>query len=181
MKVRQKSGFPENIFSLIKEVMPFSLLHPLHSPVLTHKGNLGTGCSRSSSSFLCVQTFCIISILSAGRFKENSNTSYFFISTDISLHSPCNICCPPAIFSSLKSDIAFLILLLFPPCFPPHPVYPYPSLPKCHITALLQSTPFSTHAISSLFTCQPEMDYFKCSLNLCCFPDRLTRNLETQI
>lgn len=87
--------------------MPFSFLHSLHSPVLTEKGNLGTGCSCSSSSLLCVQTFCVISILPAGRLKENSNTSYFFLSTDISLHSPCNICCPPAIFSILKSDIPF--------------------------------------------------------------------------
>lgn len=59
--------------------MPSSSLHSLHFPVLIQKRKLGieSSCSRYSF-FVCVQKCCVIFILSAGRYKENCNTSYFF-------------------------------------------------------------------------------------------------------
>lgn len=103
-------------------------LPSLHFPGLIPKQKLGTEarCHRYSF-FLRVQNCSVIFILSALRYKENWNTSYFFFATYISEHSPCNIFCPPAIFSALKSDIPFFVLLLFPPCFLCHLVRPFPS------------------------------------------------------
>lgn len=70
--------------------MPFSLLHSLHSPELIPEGNLGTGCSCSSCSFLCVQTFCVISILS-GKLQH-------FLLLSFNIHLPTS---PPVTFAVL--------------------------------------------------------------------------------